>query len=187
MEHSTNRLQLLVDDLVDVLRIEMDKLDLRPERSDLSAICREAAEDQRQITGRTIKLSMPKAAILVEADADRVGQVVTNLVSNAIKYSLADQPVKLTLGIAGDEAIVSVRDHGPGLPPDEFVHIFERFYRAPGVDVQSGSRMGLGLGLYISRQIVERHGGRIWVESVPGKGSTFSFALPLHRAPSDAE
>jgi signal transduction histidine kinase/PAS domain-containing protein len=187
IEHSANRLQLLVADLVDVLRIEADRLELRSERCDLSTICREAAEDQRQITGRTIRLSLPKAAILVEADADRVGQVVTNLVSNAVKYSLADQPVKLTLGIAGDEAIVSVRDHGPGLPPDEFTHVFERFYRAPGVEVQSGSHMGLGLGLYISRQIVERHGGRIWVESAPGKGSTFIFALPLHRAPGDAE
>jgi len=80
--------------------------------------------------------------------------------------------------VAGGECIVSVSDHGPGVPSDALDHIFDRFFRVPGMQVQSGSGVGLGLGLNISREIITRHGGRIWVESKLGYGSVFCFALP---------
>ena len=87
-------------------------------------------------------------------------------------------PVSLSVREAGDQYLVSVRDHGPGLPPDERRRLFHRFYRAPGVQVQSGSGVGLGLGLFISREIVRNHGGDIWVESEVGHGSVFTFSIP---------
>jgi signal transduction histidine kinase len=115
----------------------------------------------------------------VVADADRVGQVVINYVTNALKYSPADQPVAVRVAVAGAEARVAVTDHGPGLPQREQDRIWQKFYRAEGVRVQSGSGSGLGLGLHICKTIIEAHSGQVSVESAVGKGSTFSFALPL--------
>lgn len=125
----------------------------------------------------------------VEADRDRVGQVIANLLSNALKYSPADRPVTLSLAPVGQPAgpdmppasfvRVSVRDEGPGIPQAALSRVFERFYRVPSIDVQSGERRGLGLGLYICRQLVERHGGQVGVDSVVGRGSTFWITLPL--------
>lgn len=178
----SDRLELLVNDLLDVVRIEAGKLQLRLARCDVVEICGQAAEDQRQSTGRSIEVSVPAHPVTVTADPDRIGQVVTNLLTNALKYSAANQPVTLTVRVAPGEATVSVRDHGPGLPPEEHTLVFERFHRVSGVNVQAGSGVGLGLGLFISQQIVERHGGRIWVESTLGDGATFSFTLPLQPA-----
>jgi signal transduction histidine kinase len=105
--------------------------------------------------------------------------VVNNLLANALKFSAADRPVVLTLSRVDHEAIVAVRDEGPGNPVGELPLLFRRFYRVPTIEVQSGSKTGLGLGLYICKGIVQRHGGRMWVDSTVGRGSTFSFALPL--------
>jgi signal transduction histidine kinase len=115
----------------------------------------------------------------VEADAMRLSQVLTNLLTNAIRYSPADQPISVTLTADEGEARVSVRDHGPGIPAEVLPHLFERFYRAPGADRHPGGEVGLGLGLYIAYEIVRRHSGRLWCESIPDQGSTFTFALPL--------
>jgi signal transduction histidine kinase len=112
-------------------------------------------------------------------DAKRVKQVLGNLLSNALKYSAPERPVALRLRRAAGEAIIEVRDEGPGIPPDAIPHLFERFYRVPGIDVRSGSQTGLGLGLFLSQAIVLRHGGRIDVDTEVGRGSTFSVALPL--------
>ena len=102
--------------------------------------------------------------------------------TNALKYSAADQPVAVSLRLQGTEAYVQVRDQGPGLTVEQQTHIWERYRRVQGVAVQEkmrGPGSSLGLGLYISRTIVEQHGGRMGVESRPGTGSTFWFALPL--------
>jgi signal transduction histidine kinase len=105
--------------------------------------------------------------------------VVGNLLSNALKYSAPERPVVVRLRHADGTAVISVHDQGPGIPADALPHLFEQFYRAPRVEVRSGSRTGLGLGLTISRAIVARHGGSIEVESEVGRGSTFSLHLPL--------
>jgi signal transduction histidine kinase len=106
--------------------------------------------------------------------------VLTNYLTNALKYSLEECPVDVMLEVVGSSiARVSVRDQGPGIPAEEQAHIWEIFHRVPGVEVLTGSGVGLGLGLYISRTIIERHGGQVGVESTVGLGSTFWFTLPL--------
>ncbi|MBV9689899.1 MAG: PAS domain-containing protein [Ktedonobacteraceae bacterium] len=171
----------LVSDLIDVSRIQAEKLELHMEACDLVSIVREAVEDQRLLAPtRNINLNLSDYEIMpLIADADRIGQVVTNYLSNALKYSEPHCPVAVTLQVKGTTACVSVRDAGQGLTPAEQERIWERFYRAPGVVVQSGSGVGLGLGLHICRTIIEQHQGQVGVESVKGQGSTFWFTLPL--------
>ncbi len=179
MERAIARMERLVNDLLDVSRIESGRLALHMESCDLVDVCRTAAEEQIAVTEREITLLLPEDAVLVVADPDRIGQVLTNLLSNALKYSARDRPVTLSLHRKKSEAVISVHDEGAGIPEELLPHLFDRFYRVPGVQVQSGSGVGLGLGLYISKEIVERHGGRIWVSAGIGSGSTFSFSLPL--------
>lgn len=175
-----DRLSRLIDDLLDVSRIATDKLALRLETTDLVRVVEGVVEEQRQHNpSRTILLDRPEQPLVLAADADRIGQVVTNYLTNALKYSPDDAPVELTVASAGQSARVAVRDYGAGLPDEERDHIWERFYRAPEVHVLSGSGIGLGLGLYISKSIVERHGGAVGVESGHGQGSRFWFTLPL--------
>jgi signal transduction histidine kinase/FixJ family two-component response regulator len=176
------RLNRLVGDLLEVSRISAGKLELRREPCELGAILREALEaHQAAWTGRQITLEGSDLLPLeLLADADRLGQVVTNYLTNALKYSAPDQPVRVSLQQEQDAIKVAVHDRGPGLTQEQQAHLFERFYRAPGIEQRSGSGVGLGLGLYISRTIIERHRGQVGVESEPGRGSTFWFTLPLH-------
>ena len=171
----------LVGDLLDVSRIQADKIELNMEPCDLFTIVREAVQDQSQLTSsRTICLNLPPEEIIpVVADADRIGQVVTNYLTNALKYSAVDQPVEVSLQVEEKLARVSVRDEGPGLSAEEQQYIWERFHQVERIKVQSGSSGGLGLGLHICRTIIERHRGQVGVESTPGEGSTFWFTLPL--------
>ena len=115
----------------------------------------------------------------VLADAQRIGQVVTNYLTNALKYSAVDRPVAVGLQVEDQQACVWVRDEGPGLSPGEQERIWGRFHQAQGIVVQSGSGVGLGLGLHISQTIIEQHQGQVGVQSTPGQGSTFWFTLPL--------
>jgi PAS domain S-box-containing protein len=179
----TERLDRLVNDLLDVSRIRAGKLELHPEPGDLASIVREAVEEQRRaVPGRVISLQLASGwPLQVVADIDRIRQVVTNYLTNALKYSPADSPVEVGLAADGQQARVWVRDKGPGLPAEEQGRIWERFHRAKGIEAQSGSGVGLGLGLYICRMIIERHHGLVGVESAPGQGSTFWFTLPLAR------
>ncbi len=179
-ERQLERQNRLVSDLLDVSRLEQGHLELRIEEGDLVAMVREAVEEQQQIApDRTIVVDLPSTAIPVAADRDRISQVVSNYLSNALKYSEADRPVEVQIAIRDGAACVSVRDQGPGLAPDVQQHIWERFYRVPGIEVQSGSGVGLGLGLHISRIIIDRQGGPVGIDSEQGKGSTFWFTLPI--------
>ena len=189
MDRQMSRMDRLVSDLVDSARIQSGKLELRSEVCDLLAITQEATHEQRSAwPHRAITLTPPRRAIVpIYADADRVGQVMTNLLTNALKYSPDDTPVAVTIRIQGDVARVDVHDQGPGLSVKQQAHLFERFYRVPGVEQQSGSGVGLGLGLNICKNIIERHGGAIGVNSAPGKGSAFWFTLPLQREHSRYE
>jgi signal transduction histidine kinase/PAS domain-containing protein len=180
-QRQAERLERLVNDLLDVSRVQAGKLELHLEAADLAAVVRDAVEEQRQAApARTIVLQLPDDLYVhLTADADRIGQVVTNYLTNALKYSPADHPI--VVGVAADDrqARVWVRDEGPGLPAEEQERIWERFHRVEGIEVQSGSGVGLGLGLHICRTIIERHQGQVGVESAPGRGSTFWFTLPL--------
>jgi signal transduction histidine kinase len=172
----------LISDLVDTTRIQEEKLELRVAPADMKLVVREAVEEQRCITsGRTIHLDLPATELpLLLIDADRIGQVATNYLTNALKYSESEQEVFVWVEATDGQIRVSVRDRGTGLDTEEQAHIWERFYRAPGVPVKSGKGTGLGLGLYICRTIIEEHGGHVGIESAKNQGSTFWFVLPIH-------
>jgi len=180
-ERQEHRVDRLVDELLDASRIQAGKLDLHLEPTDLVAMVCEVVEEQRQLNPqRTLYFECPRelhAPVL--ADADRIGEVVTNYLTNALKYSSAETPVEVGVEIETWQARAWVRDHGPGLSPEEQERIWERFYRTEGIEVQSGTGVGLGLGLHISQIIIEQHHGQVGVQSAPGEGSTFWFSLPL--------
>jgi signal transduction histidine kinase len=187
IERSINRLHLLVDDLLDASMVEANMFVIHRRRCDLVELCRKLLDDYTSGDGPALRFEAPGEPIEAEVDADRISQVVLNLLSNARKYSPKGYPITVTLQRVGFEAIISVRDMGAGIPAEEMPHIFDQYYRAPRVAVQSGSRGGLGLGLYISRKLVERHAGRIEVQSAPDEGSVFSVILPLFVDPTTEE
>ena len=180
-ERQVRRQNRLVSDLMDVSRIHTGQMELRPEWCEVSALVREMVEEQVSITpARTIDLELPfQGKVPVMADPDRLRQVVSNYLSNALKYSEADKEVLVSVEQINTQVRVSVRDEGPGLTPAQQQRIWERFYRSPGIEVKSGSGVGLGLGLHISQMIIERLGGQVGIQSEPGKGSTFWFTLPI--------
>jgi signal transduction histidine kinase len=179
--HSLDRLSRLVVDLLDVSRIRAGKLEMRPALCDLAVLVHDCVLEQRQITpDRTIPLHLPTATSApVVADGDRIGQVITNYLTNALKYSPTDRPVRVRLQVRGSWARVSVQDNGPGLTPEAQQRVWERFYRVEGSPVARRVADGLGLGLYLCKTIIERHEGRCGLRSAPGKGSVFWFALRL--------
>ena len=174
------RLDRLVGDLLDVSRIQAGKLSLDRTLTDLRAVVLDAIQEQQAAwPGRVIAAETPDRAIPVVADANRMEQVITNFLTNALKYSPPQTPVVVRAEVDGGVARIAVRDEGPGIPSDEQARIWERFHRVPGIEQQSGSGIGLGLGLFICASIMERHGGTVGLESSPGAGSTFWCTLPL--------
>ncbi len=175
------KLDRLVKELLDSSRIEAGHLELHLGQTDLVALVGEAIEEQRFLTPeRILHLSVPaEPKVEVVADKERVKQVISNYLSNALKYSPEDRPVEVGIQTEEQQARVWVRDEGPGIPPALQAQVWERFYRVPGIEVVSGSGIGLGLGLYLSRILIERQGGQVGVESVPGQGACFWFTLPL--------
>lgn len=179
MERSVRRMELLVNDLLNTSLLETGMFALHMRRCDLVTLCRRILEEHVMGTNVRITFVTPSDPIEVEVDVDRISQVVLNLLSNARKYSSVGAPISLILERREDTGVLMVQDQGVGIPEDQLPHIFERFYRVPGIERQSGSNVGLGLGLYIAQKIVECHRGRIEVSSHPGNGSTFSVILPL--------
>ncbi|QSQ19010.1 PAS domain-containing protein [Pyxidicoccus parkwayensis] len=178
------RLSVLVNDLLDTSRIQAGKLELVREPISLRALIREVLSDFRGTSPlHSLELDAPQDPFVVLGDRSRLAQVLTNLVENAFKYSPTGGTVHVTARRLGSEACVSVRDSGIGIPEDQQAHLFERFFRARNAPISGFG--GLGLGLYICRDIIERHGGRIWVESEVEHGSTFHFALPVMAGYSD--
>ncbi len=177
IDEQTYRLASLVDDLLDLSSIRAGKIALRLKDCGMNEICSSVVKDLRTLSGRTIELAVPTSPVVIQADSDRISQVLTNLVSNALKYSSEDRPVFVCVQQQDDAALIRVHDEGTGIPRDQQERIFETFYRAPSA--QNSEKRGWGLGLAICKDIVERHGGRIWCESEPGKGSTFVVELPL--------
>jgi PAS domain S-box-containing protein len=172
------RVTSLINDLLDASRIESGGLALHLQPTRLDAL----AEHVIHVTERLydaehrVHFHGPAQPLHVQGDPYRLEQVIVNLLENALKYSPNGGPIHVSLEKRDSLALLSVRDPGIGIPADQQQHLFERYFRARNVSTKSYG--GLGLGLYICRDIVERHGGRIWVESEVGRGSTFYVALP---------
>jgi len=175
IRQSADRIARMIDELVEAMRLEAGQhvIDLRP-----IEIVPFVEEVRRRLDGAVdvsrIRISPPGPLPAARGDPAALERVLVNLVTNALKYSPASKPVEIGLAARGGSVTVTVRDHGPGIPPEEQARVFERFYRARA----AVRKEGLGLGLSISRLLTERMGGTIWLESAPGKGTAFTVALP---------
>jgi two-component system, OmpR family, phosphate regulon sensor histidine kinase PhoR len=174
---SAARLTALVDNLLDAATLEAGALRLQREPVRVERVAERVLAQRRLLAGAcTLRLDTRPGLPLAEADPLRIEQVIANLVDNAIKYSPHGGEIRVRVEAnTGDELVVTVADQGQGVPPQHVQHLFERFYR---VDAEGRRVKGVGLGLYICKSLVESHGGRIWVDSEPERGSTFAFTLP---------
>lgn len=176
LDRQVNRLNSLIDTLLDVSQIREGKMSFLPEQSNLAEVVRQSAlqlKDQLSEAGCEIFLDVPEEMI-GHWDPARIEQVVTNLLSNSIKYA-PGKPIHIRLSLQGENAFLTVEDRGPGIPPENQEKIFERFERS----ATANSVPGLGLGLFIVKEIVKVHRGTVQVENVPEKGARFTVQLPL--------
>jgi len=178
MEQAIRRMELLVNDLLDTSLVETGMFVLHRRPCDLVALCQHLLEEYLAVVEYVFLPQAPAGTMEVEVDVERISQVLFNLLSNAHKYSPPGSQIILRVERRDQDYVVSVQDQGVGIPAEQLPHLFERFYRVPGVEVQTGSSVGVGLGLYIAQKIVRQHGGRIEVTSHLGEGSTFSIVLP---------
>jgi signal transduction histidine kinase len=169
-------LERMVGDLLDATRIEAGKLELRIEDHDARALARDVVEIYWESDKRPIELAVAEEPLPICCDATRIGQVLHNLVSNAIKYSGEGSPIQMSVRRDGREVVFAVRDRGIGIRPEELGRIFEPFRRSGEARHVAG---GVGLGLSVARRIVQAHSGRIDVQSTPGQGSIFRVHIPL--------
>jgi PAS domain S-box-containing protein len=176
-EQST-RLTRLVQGILNVSRIESHKLAVEPEPLKITAVIERVVKNMQPCTARhQIVMPEPDRLPLVWGDKDRIEEVLTNLLDNAIKYSPDGGMISIDAQAGDNALVVSISDPGLGIPAKELDKIFEKFHRVERGDARL--TYGYGLGLYISRKLIEAHGGRMWVESTLGKGSRFSFSLPV--------
>jgi len=174
-QQNAERLQHLTTEVLDTTSMESGQAQFHPEVVDLRDVVTQAIETARDANvGRPFAVQAPDEPVLVEVDPARVRQVVTNLVDNAVKSSMLDAPVEVRIDAGTDAATVTVRDHGTGIPVEERARVFEKFTRG-----RVGLTRGSGLGLYLAREIVDAHGGRIWVDDTDGAGATVRFTLPI--------
>jgi PAS domain S-box-containing protein len=178
MDVQINRLTSLIGDLLDVTKIQGGRLQFNEDLFYFDHLVSEMVEEiQRTAISHSIEV-IGETKSSIYGDKDRIGQVLTNILTNAIKYSPDSDRIIVRMGVDGKSLILSVQDFGIGIPKERQQQIFERFYRVDG----NGTVPGIGLGLYISSEIIRRQGGKIWVESDQGSGSIFSFSLPIPEA-----
>lgn len=177
--NQVSKLISLIADLLDVTKIQTGKLPYTFTNFDFNDLLKEVVEVMQQNhPTQEINLNHPAGMLQIYGDKQRLEQVIINLLSNAIKYAPNTKKIRVAVQNAPHHLQLSVQDFGPGIDLPEQEHIFSRFYQ---IKKPNGNSSGLGIGLYISKEIIDRHQGQIWVESSPGKGATFSFKLPLLR------
>ncbi|MBM3149957.1 MAG: cell wall metabolism sensor histidine kinase WalK [Chloroflexi bacterium] len=179
MYNQSEHLQRLIESLLEVSRIDSGRFSIKKEPVQLEKVIRTAVESVGSLIAQkdmSIKEELPAAFPEIEGDQGRLLQVMVNLLSNAIKFSPEGSKITVKAENTGDELLVHVTDQGVGIPEEAQSRLFQRFYQVDSSTTRNVG--GSGLGLYISKQIVEAHGGRIWVKSKEGSGSTFSFSIP---------
>lgn len=179
MDIQINKLTNLIADLLDVTKIQEGKLEFRKTRFALNQLISEVVEEIQRTTDkhRIVAHLIPKVKIM--GDQERYAQVLINLLTNAIKYSPGNKKITLSSKRVNDEIWITVKDRGLGIPVDKQSQVFKRFFRVENKAAETYP--GLGLGLYISKEIIERQNGKIWVESSAGKGAKFTFTIPIRR------
>jgi two-component system CheB/CheR fusion protein len=177
IKNQTDKLQGLVSDLLDVSRIQTGKLSFKKEPFCINDLLKEIISVLQSTTSQQIILKK-YPHVQINADKFRIYQVVTNLLTNAIKYSPQGEKIWIEIQSLKNKLVVSVKDQGIGIDKNQQKRIFDRLYQV--TDAKEKKFPGLGMGLYISREIIKRHRGAIWVEGEKGKGSTFYFSLPLN-------
>jgi signal transduction histidine kinase len=171
-------LDRMISDLQDASRVQTRRLTIRREELAPGPFLREVVDRIRpQLEGFQVEVEERGPPCTARVDAARVEQVLGNLLGNAAKYGEPGTEIRVRVEYREDAVEVTVTNSGVGIPEDDLPKIFDRFFR--GREVREGSKSGLGVGLYISRGLVEAHGGRMWAESVPGEKTTFHFTLPL--------
>jgi two-component system phosphate regulon sensor histidine kinase PhoR len=178
LQRATVKFQRLVENLIDFGTVQAGQFHVRPVPTELGEIVKEAVSQVKGLVKtneQTLELNLDPNNIIVLADEPRAIQVIVNLLTNASKYGPENEPITVSTRREGDFVRIEVTDHGPGIPPEAQLHIFERFYR---VKRARDEAIGIGLGLALAKAIVETHGGQIGVESEVGRGSTFWFTLP---------
>lgn len=176
-DRQVNKMTSMVSGFLDVSRFETGKIYIDKQRFDLAGLIRESEEETlATITSHKV-IFAPVEETIVEADRDKIGQVITNLITNAVKYSPLDSVIRVACVTFESTAQVSVQDEGMGIQPQDIDHLFDRFYRVENNQVDKIK--GFGIGLYLCSEIIQRHEGKIWVQSAQGHGSTFYFSLPI--------
>ena len=183
-KRAVRQMNRLIGDLLDTARLQAGQLSLQIRDVKATRLLTQAEETFRQIAsekGIRFEVNPPTEELTLRADEDRAAQVLGNLLGNAFKFTPAGGRVALAASRSGDDAEFRVSDTGPGLTKEQIGKLFQRYWQG-----RPGDRRGVGLGLTITRGIIETHGGRVWVDSAPGKGSTFCFTLPLALSPATA-
>ena len=176
IEEEADHLTELIENLLDASRLQAGGLAMNMTDVSLKTITERIAERFRtQSSQHTLLVDFPPDFPIVLADEERISQVISNLISNAIKYSPDGGEIRVTGQVRPDQVIVCVSDQGPGIAPDDIPHVFDRFYRSSNA---SRTTKGAGLGLYLARAVVEAHRGHIWVDPKPGAGARMCFSLP---------
>ena len=170
-----NKLDKLINDLLDISKIQSGKLELKLAGFDMNILLKEIICNIQLTTSIRIIFNKPKGEVFAYGDVDRISLVINNLLGNAIKYAPGSKEILVEAFKSGDAIMVSVSDNGIGIPGEDLTNIFSRFYRVSGLN---STFSGSGIGLYISSEIISRHGGKIWAESELHKGSTFYFSIP---------
>lgn len=166
----------MIENLLDASRLQAGGLSINPSDVSINLVAERIAERlQTQTTRHKIRIDFPPDFPVVIADEDRITQVISNLISNSIKYSPDGGEIRVSGQVRPEQVVICVSDQGPGISPVDIPHIFDRFYRSG--DVKRTTK-GAGLGLYLARAVIEAHGGRIWVDPKPGDGARICFSLP---------
>jgi len=183
IEHEADRLNRLVGNLLDMSRIEGGALKPEKEWYPVDELIHDVLDHMQPVLqGRTVQTHLPDDLPPVELDYLQMDQVLTNLIENAVRYTPPESPIEVSAQIDGEQMVISISDRGPGIPQADKERIFDKFYRVLGTQRNAATIPGSGLGLAVSKGLVEAHGGHIWVEDRPGGGSIFRFTLPVGKA-----